>query len=78
MSRSDVQRFEVNLIVNNKDAWRAGRIRDPTYNLFGGSVQGQLGVSTDFTMVAAVHKANGGYLIINALDMLGTSSSTIR
>ncbi|MEK7679478.1 MAG: ATP-binding protein, partial [Deltaproteobacteria bacterium] len=71
------ERFEVNLIVNNKDAHGAPVVfeTNPTYyNLFGRiEYRVQLGVATtDFTMVkgGAVHKANGGYLIINALDML--------
>lgn len=71
------ERFKVNLIVNNKDTQGAPVVfeTNPTYyNLFGRiEYRVQLGVATtDFTMVkgGAVHKANGGYLIINALDML--------
>ena len=71
------ERYRVNLIVNNKDAAGAPVIfeTNPTYyNLFGRiEYRVQFGVATtDFTMVKAgsAHKANGGYLIINALDML--------
>lgn len=71
------ERFKVNLIVSNKDSQGAPVVfeTNPTYyNLFGRiEYRVQLGVATtDFTMVkgGAVHKANGGYLIINALDML--------
>lgn len=71
------ERFKVNLIVNNKDSQGAPVVfeTNPTYyNLFGRiEYRVQLGVATtDFTMVkgGAVHKANGGYLIINAMDML--------
>ncbi len=71
------ERFKVNLIVNNKDSQGAPVVfeTNPTYyNLFGRiEYRVQLGVATtDFTMVkgGSVHKANGGYLIINAMDML--------
>ncbi|TAN64110.1 ATP-dependent protease [bacterium] len=71
------ERYKVNLIVNNKDAAGAPVIfeSNPTYyNLFGRiEYRVQFGVATtDFTMIKAgsVHKANGGYLIINAIDML--------
>lgn len=71
------ERFKVNLIVSNKESQGAPVVfeTNPTYyNLFGRTeYRVQLGVATtDFTMVkgGAVHKANGGYLIINALDML--------
>lgn len=71
------ERYKVNLLVNNKDAEGAPVIceTNPThYNLFGRvEYRVQLGVATtDFTMIKAgtAHKANGGYLIINALDLL--------
>lgn len=70
-------RFKVNLIVNNKDAEGAPVIceTNPTYyNLFGRiEYRIQFGAATtDFTMIKAgsVHRANGGYLIVNALDIL--------
>lgn len=71
------ERYRVNLIVNNKDTAGAPVIfeTNPTYyNLFGRiEYRVQFGVATtDFTMIkgGSVHKANGGYLIINALDMM--------
>ncbi|MBI5455217.1 MAG: AAA family ATPase, partial [Deltaproteobacteria bacterium] len=70
-------RFKVNLIVNNKDAEGAPVVceTNPTYyNLFGRiEYRIQFGAATtDFTMIKAgsVHRANGGYLIVNALDIL--------
>ncbi|MGM0502571.1 MAG: Lon protease family protein, partial [Bacillota bacterium] len=70
-------RYEINLFVNNEDAEGAPVVYEsnPTYyNLFG-KIEGktQFGmVSTDFTMIkkGAIHKANGGYLILKAKDVL--------
>ena len=70
-------RYEVNLFVNNEDAEGAPVVYEsnPTYyNLFG-KIEGktQFGmISTDFTMIkkGAIHKANGGYLILKAKDVL--------
>jgi lon-related putative ATP-dependent protease len=70
-------RYQVNLIVNNAEASGAPVVveANPTYyNLFG-KIEGksQFGtITTDFTMIkgGSVHKANGGYLIINARDLL--------
>ncbi|MBI5561314.1 MAG: AAA family ATPase [Deltaproteobacteria bacterium] len=71
------ERYRVNLIVNNGDTAGAPVVfeTNPTYyNLFGRvEYRVQFGVaSTDFTMIkgGSIHKANGGYLIVNALDML--------
>jgi lon-related putative ATP-dependent protease len=71
------ERFKVNLLINNKDLQGAPVIFEPnpTYsNLFGRiEFRVQLGVATtDFTMIKAgsVHKANGGYLVVNAMDIL--------
>ncbi len=70
-------KYEVNVIVNNADLKGAPCVfeTNPTYyNLFGRiEHKFQYGVAvTDFTMIkaGALHKANGGYLIINALDLL--------
>lgn len=70
-------RYSVNLIVNNKDTVGAPVIfeRNPTYyNLFGRiEYKMQFGLaSTDFTMIksGSAHRANGGYLIVNAMDIL--------
>ena len=70
-------RYEVNLFVNNEDTDGAPVVYEsnPTYyNLFG-KIEGktQFGmISTDFTMIkkGAIHKANGGYLILKAKDVL--------
>ncbi len=71
------ERYKVNLLVSNKETVGAPVIfeTNPTYyNLFGRTeYRVQFGVaSTDFTMIkaGAVHKANGGYLIVNAMDIL--------
>ncbi len=71
------ERYKVNLIVNNRDTAGAPVVfeANPTYyNLFGRmEYKIQLGVAaTDFTMIkgGSIHKANGGYLIVNALDIL--------
>lgn len=70
-------RFRVNLFVNNANTGGAPVVYEvhPTYyNLFGKiEYQGQLGnYVTDFTMVraGAIHRANGGYLILQAADLL--------
>ncbi len=71
------ERYRVNLIVNNGETEGAPVVfeTNPTYyNLFGRiEYRVQLGVaSTDFTMIkgGSIHKANGGYLVVNALDVL--------
>ncbi|MEW6108799.1 MAG: ATP-binding protein [Nitrospirota bacterium] len=70
-------RYTVNVIVNNKDAKGAPCVfeSNPAYfNLFGRlEHKFQYGVATtDFSMIKAgsLHKANGGYIVINALDLL--------
>lgn len=74
---SSFPRYEVNLFVNNADTKGAPVIfeSNPTYyNLFGKVEHSvQYGVATtDFTMIksGSVQKANGGYLVLNALDVL--------
>jgi lon-related putative ATP-dependent protease len=70
-------RYEVNVLVNNKDCTGAPSIfeSNPTYyNLFGRiehKIQYGLAL-TDFSMIkgGSLHKANGGYIVINALDLL--------
>jgi len=73
----DFSRFSVNVIVNNGGTIGAPCIfeSNPTYyNLFGRiEHRFQMGAAlTDFTMIkaGALHKANGGFLVINALDLL--------
>ena len=71
------ERYKVNLIVNNRETRGVPVVfeTNPTYyNLFGRiEYRVQFGVgTTDFTMIVggAVHKANGGYLVVNAIDVL--------
>ncbi|MFW6016323.1 MAG: AAA family ATPase, partial [bacterium] len=74
---SFLNRYQVNLFVNNKNTEGAPVIieTNPTYyNLFG-KIEGksQFGaITTDFTMIksGAIHRANGGYLILKARDLL--------
>jgi len=70
-------RYEVNVIVNNGDAHGSPVVfeSNPTYlNLFGKlEYKVQYGMATtDFTMIKAgsLHRANGGYIVINALDLM--------
>ncbi|QTA38183.1 AAA family ATPase [Thermosipho ferrireducens] len=69
--------LNINLLVDNSEVQGAPVIfeKNPTYpNLFGKiEYISKLGVLyTDFTMIrgGAIHKANGGYLIINAEEIL--------
>jgi len=70
-------RYKVNLLVNNCKVGGTPVVFEPnpTFpNLFGRIEQKfQYGMATtDFTMIkaGALHKANGGYLVVNALDLL--------
>ncbi|MDI6801088.1 MAG: AAA family ATPase [Thermodesulfovibrionales bacterium] len=70
-------RYAVNIIVNNKELKGAPVVfeSNPTYlNLFGRiEYKVQYGMAiTDFLMIKAgsLHRANGGYVVINALDLL--------
>lgn len=75
-------RFTVNLIVDNSQTKGAPIVfeSNPTYlNLFG-RIENKLlygMATTDFTMIRAgsVHRANGGYLVIDALDLLRNTFS---
>ncbi len=71
------ERYKVNLVVNNAETVGAPVVYEPnpTYNNLFGRVEYrfQLGMATtDFTMIraGAVHRANGGYLVVNAMDVL--------
>jgi lon-related putative ATP-dependent protease len=73
----DFSRYSVNVIVNNGATNGAPCVfeSNPTYyNLFGRiEHRFQMGAAlTDFTMIksGALHKANGGFLVIHALDLL--------
>ena len=75
--RPDMSRFLVNLIVQHDPAEGAPVIDEshPTYSNLIGKIErrAHMGVMyTDFTEIraGAVLLANGGYLIVNALDML--------
>ncbi|MQL52343.1 AAA family ATPase [Desulfofundulus thermobenzoicus] len=70
-------RYQVNLFVNNGDTRGMPVVVENNphyYNLFGKieyrSFMGSL--STDFTMIkaGAIHRANGGYLVLQARDVL--------
>lgn len=70
-------RYKVNLIVNNEKQEGSPVVMEnnPTYyNLIGRvDFKARLGaLTTDFSMVkaGALHKANGGYLVLDALDVL--------
>lgn len=70
-------RYSVNVLVNNKEQKGAPCVfeSNPTYfNLFGRiEHKFQYGVAvTDFSMIKAgsLHRANGGYIVINVLDLL--------
>jgi len=70
-------RYKVNLFVNNAKQKGAPVVCETNpnyYNLFG-KIEGKAnfgGISTDFTMIkcGSIHKANGGYLIIHANEIL--------
>ncbi len=70
-------RYGVNVIVNN-DAQKGAPVvfeSNPTYlNLFGRlEYRVQYGMAlTDFSMIrgGSLHRANGGYLLVNAMDLL--------
>jgi predicted ATP-dependent protease len=75
--RAEFTRYRVNLLIDNGAARGAPVVfeSNPTYyNLFGKSeYRGEFGAMvTDFTMIkpGALHRANGGYLILQARDVL--------
>ena len=77
VSQPSFTRYEVNVFVDNSETKGAPVIFEPnpTYtNLFGAiERKAQFGaLLTDFTMLKAgsLHKANGGFLIVRALDLL--------
>ncbi len=70
-------RYAVNVLVNNQDTKGAPVVfeNNPTYlNLFGRiEHKFQYGMAvTDFSMIkpGSLHRANGGYIVIEALDLL--------
>jgi len=69
--------YQVNVFVDNSETKGAPVVleHNPNYaNLFGGvDRRAQFGaLVTDFTLIrpGAIHRANGGYLILNVLDLL--------
>ncbi|MCX8069373.1 MAG: AAA family ATPase [Thermodesulfovibrionales bacterium] len=74
---SNLVRYSVNVIVNNSALSGAPVIfeSNPTYPNLCGRIEHkfQYGMAiTDFTMIkaGALHRANGGYIVINALETL--------
>ncbi len=72
-----LRRYQVNLLANNAGATGAPVIAEnyPTYNNLVGRIEHEMvmGASrTDFTMIrpGALHRANGGYLVLPARDVL--------
>ena len=71
-------RYQVNVLVDNKDTGGAPVVfeSNPTYNNLFGRIEHVMqygGVATtDFSMIrsGALHRANGGYLVIDAREVL--------
>ncbi len=75
--KAEYTKYKVNLLVDHRQSKGAPVIREPNpsyYNLLGRIeyVSHFGSMSTDFTMISAgaLHKANGGYLILQAMDVL--------
>ena len=73
------EKYVVNLIVDNSEIKGAPVISDPNmsfFNLFGKlEYENMFGnLKTDYTMIRSgnMHKANGGYLIVQARDLLSS------
>ncbi len=81
-TKDKFNKYKVNVFVDNSKTDRAPVIIEdnPTYyNLFGKiekNVEHGMYL-TDFTMIKAgsIHRANGGYLVLNALDIFRTGST---
>jgi lon-related putative ATP-dependent protease len=76
-SKDPFTRYKVNLFINNEDTKGAPVITESSpyyYNLFGKIEykSHMMTTMTDFTMIkpGALQKANGGYLILQAKDLL--------
>lgn len=77
--KNTFRKYQVNLLVDHRQSKGAPVVNEPNptyYNLLGRiEYVSQFGsMSTDFTMIApgALHKANGGYLILQAMDVLSS------
>lgn len=75
--RSTERRYQVNLVVDNSSIKHAPLIFEtsPSFsNLFGKiEYEGEFGIlTTDFTKIkaGAVHRANGGYLVLHVYDII--------
>ncbi|MGQ9786161.1 MAG: AAA family ATPase [Anaerolineae bacterium] len=73
----DLSRYQVNVIVDNSQTSGAPVVYEtsPSYTNLVGRIEQEVryGVlSTDFTLIRAgsLHRANGGYLVLNARDLL--------
>ena len=72
------ERYEINLLVDNKGSEGAPVVfeSNPTYNNLFGRIEHVMqyggAAVTDFTMIrsGALHRANGGYLVIDAREVL--------
>jgi lon-related putative ATP-dependent protease len=72
------ERYEVNLLVDNRESDGAPVVfeSNPTYNNLFGRIEHVMqyggAAVTDFTMIrsGALHRANGGYLVIDAREVL--------
>ncbi|GAB4575930.1 MAG: ATP-binding protein [Anaerolineae bacterium] len=71
------RRYQVNLLVDHQDAEGAPVVvvSLPTYQNLIGRIEHQVqygALTTDFTMIkpGALHLANGGYLVVRAMDIL--------
>ena len=76
-SKDPFTRYKVNLFISNENTEGAPVITESSpyyYNLFGKIEykSHMMTTMTDFTMIkpGAIHKANGGYLILQAKDLL--------
>ncbi len=74
---SFLERYKVNLVVDNAETKGAPLVEEanPTYNKLVGRIERKAKFGafyTNFTMIrsGAVLKASGGYLLLNALDLL--------
>src|SRR5512144_218940 len=81
VSRSDsadaLRRYEVNLLIDHSESVNAPVVYEdnPTHDNLVGRIDhvSHLGaLTTDFTLIkaGALHRANGGYLILDALKLL--------
>ncbi|NQT32707.1 MAG: AAA family ATPase [Candidatus Omnitrophica bacterium] len=75
--KDSFRKYQVNLLVDHRNSKGAPVIGEPNptyYNLLGRIeyVSHFGSMSTDFTMIApgALHKANGGYLVLQVMDIL--------